>query len=340
MRSALVDPRTDASWQRLADTAPGATIFHHPAWIDLVCRTYRYAAAGVVVLEADEPVAGLPVALVDSRLTGRRLVALPFSDQCPPLVLPGAPRDAVGHLAGALERERARLGIPLEVRAPVPEAGTSVERFVTHRLALEAGRDAVERGFRSSARRNVRAARARGVTVERRTDTAALRLFYDLHLRTRRRLGVPTQSWSFVGGLAPLLAAELGWIGVARVGDRPAAAAVFLRHGRTLTYKYGASHEDFLALRPNNAVFADAIAHACELGLGTLDFGRTDLDQEGLRRFKASWGADETPLAYTYAGRKPPAADAHGPGLLAEVIRRAPLPAGRLIGRLAYRHVG
>ena len=42
------------------------------------------------------------------------------------------------------------------------------------------------------------------------------------------------------------------------------------------------------------------IRWACEAGFHTLDFGRTDVDNEGLRSFKRSWGASEVELAYTY----------------------------------------
>jgi CelD/BcsL family acetyltransferase involved in cellulose biosynthesis len=338
----LIDPRVDPRWQRLVDRSPDASIFHHPAWIDLVARTYRYPVAAAIALEDGEPAAGLPVAFVASRLTGRRLVALPFSDACPPLVAQGAPAQALDAVVAGIERERERRGVPLEVRAAVPAAGTPVARFVEHRLDLEPGYEAVEKGWRSQTRRNVRSARKRGVTVERRTDRDALDAFYDLHLRTRRRQGVPTQPLGFIRAFERLFAAGLGHVGLAHAEGQAVAAAVFLRTGRTLTYKYGASHEDYLRVRPNNAVFADTIAWACEEGLGVLDFGRTDADQEGLKEFKRSWGAEERELAYTYAGRPAPEDDGSSAAerLVAAAVRRGPLPTGRVLGTLLYRHVG
>ncbi len=101
-------------------------------------------------------------------------------------------------------------------------------------------------------------------------------------------------------------------------GGRPVAAAVFLRGRDHLTYKYGASDRAALAMRPNNLLFPEVIRWACEAGCRELDFGRTDLDNDGLREFKRGWGADESPLHYTYAGIAAPSGEsraaAPGPG--------------------------
>jgi CelD/BcsL family acetyltransferase involved in cellulose biosynthesis len=342
LTTALLDPRGDAQWLRLVDRAPQASIFHHPLWLGLVTRQYRYPLAAVAVLDAGgEAVAGLPVALVASRLTGRRLVALPFSDACPPLVAQDAPGDAAVRLAGAVEELRRSRDMLLEVRGAFPELAAPVVRFHQHRVDLAAGLEDVERGYAAQVRRNVRKARREGVEIRRRVDAGALEEFYALHLRTRRRQGVPTQPKAYVLGLGALLDAGHGFVSIARLAGRPVAAAVFLHAGGTLTYKYGASDRRFQHARPNNLLFADAIAWACEQGLRELDLGRTDLGNEGLRAFKRSWGAPEEPLAHTYAGGPAPSP---GPSLasrlLAPVIRRGPALTGRVIGEAFYRHAG
>jgi CelD/BcsL family acetyltransferase involved in cellulose biosynthesis len=340
--TAVLDPCSDARWLRLADRAPQATIFHHPLWLGLVGRHYRYPLAAAAVLDAaGEAVAGLPLALVASRLTGRRLVALPFSDACPPLVATDAPNDAAQRLAGAVEDLRRRHAMPVEVRGAFPELALPVDRFHEHRVDLTPGLDEVERAYTSQVRRNVRKARREGVEVRRRVDAGALEEFYVLHLQTRRRLGVPTQPKAFVLGLGDLLQRGHGFVSIARLAGRPVAAALFLHAGGTLTYKYGASDPEFQQARPNNLLFADAIAWACEQQLRELDLGRTDFGHDGLRAFKLSWGAAETPLAHTYAGGPPP-----GPGpslaerVLAPLIRRGPVLTGRVIGEVLYRHAG
>jgi CelD/BcsL family acetyltransferase involved in cellulose biosynthesis len=128
-------------------------------------------------------------------------------------------------------------------------------------------------------------------------------------------------------------------VALAHVDGAVAAAAVFLTTGSVVTYKYGASDADALGSRPNHLVFASTIDWAREQGFALLDFGRTDLGHEGLRAFKASWGAQERTLDYTYVGERPgPRAEGRALRALGAVIRRSPPVVGRVIGSLLYRH--
>jgi CelD/BcsL family acetyltransferase involved in cellulose biosynthesis len=339
MRAELLDPRTDGRWSEFVARAPGATIFHHPLWHRLLAAHYGYEFnACCLTDEASRVVAGLPWARVESRLTGRRLVALPFSDACEPLTDGAGP----GELAAAVETARREQGLGLEVRWRFDGLGGAAPHlYWRHVLALEADPDAVERRARDGIRRGAEKARREGLTFERGTDTAALDVFYDMHARTRRRQGVPVQPKRFIRDLAGLFAAGLGFVALVRArGGTAVAGAVFLRAGAHLTYKYGASDRAALAMRPNNLLFQDVIRWACEEGFRELDFGRTDLDHDGLRQFKLGWGTEESPLHYTYAGLDVPRAASISKRALAKVIRHSPTALARLTGRALYRHFG
>ena len=47
------------------------------------------------------------------------------------------------------------------------------------------------------------------------------------------------------------------------------------------------------------SVFWTAIQESCARSDREFDFGRTDLGNEGLRRFKSGWGGVERPLVYS-----------------------------------------
>ena len=338
MRTELLDPRTDERWRDFVGRAERATLFHHPAWLELLSACYRYEFAASCLLDGDgRVVAGLPWARVESWLTGRRLVALPFSDACEPLVEGGSEED----LARAVDEHRRATGLGLEVRWQMEALeGEVVHRYWRHTLPLESDAGEVERRAKSGIRRGVTKARREGLTFERRTDADALDSFYRLHLRTRRHQGVPTQPKRFIDELGVLFEDGHGFVGLVNDGDRPVAAAVFLQLRQHLIYKYGASDRSALARRPNNLLFAEVIRWACETGLRVLDFGRTDLDQEGLKQFKRGWGAEELPLHHTYAGTAPPSDDgSRVQRLVAPAIRHSPPSVGRLFGAL-YRHFG
>jgi CelD/BcsL family acetyltransferase involved in cellulose biosynthesis len=135
--------------------------------------------------------------------------------------------------------------------------------------------------------------------------------------------------------------------GPAPPGDRfhhrrqGAARPAHLQRDAVLTYKYGASDERFLAARPNNLLFMEAIRWGCEHGMRTLDFGRTHRHQEGLRAFKLAWGAEERELRYrNLGGATAPGRSAQIERWLGAAIRRSPPLAGRVIGEVLYRHAG
>lgn len=327
----------------LLEASEDALAFHHPAWLRLIRDQYGYELGAWAVSRPDGVLtAGLPYARVSSRLTGRRIVALPFSDLCPPVAASPADGCSRAALAETIAEMAARSGVPVEIRAAVPGLpGAGAPLFHRHVLPLANDPQQVAENFaRSQVRRGIAKARRSGVTVVHRTDRRALDTFYALHLRHRRRLGVPTQPKAFIRRFAGLFAAGLGFVSLARWEQKTIAAAVFLSYGDTLIYKYGASDPAHLALRPNNALFMDAIEWGCATGHRRLDFGRTDFGNPGLREFKRSWGADEELLAYTHLPPREPRSAGRAQRWTASAIRRLPPGFGRLAGAALYRHFG
>jgi CelD/BcsL family acetyltransferase involved in cellulose biosynthesis len=346
-RWTVIDPIADARWHEFVSRAPDAAPadpgpFHHPAWLALLARSYGYPIRACCLLDdSGAIVAGLPLALVGGALRRPRLAALPFSDHCTPLAADPALCD---RLLTALDELRSELGVALELRAPLDTGAQVVDSYWLHEIALEPDADAVIARFRrkSQIMRGVRRAEREGLTVERRTDAAALAEFYGLHVGTRRRQGVPTQPRSFILRFADLFDQGLGFVLLVRDEGQPIAAAVFLSFNGRLIYKYGASDPAALGKRPNNLLFLEAIRWGCANGMRSLDLGRTDIGHDSLRDFKLHWGAEETTLTYhelTDAEHRP----SEGPGLAgraAPLIRRSPPLVSRLIGEALYRYAG
>jgi CelD/BcsL family acetyltransferase involved in cellulose biosynthesis len=344
MRARRLDPIADPAWAALLDASPSAQAFHHPRWLELLRDQYGYGFHAWGVEDGGELVAALPVARVESRLTGRRHVALPFTDSCPPVVHQDADDSALEALGEALAGERRQTGLDLQVHGELREIpGAFVqERFFVHRLALSPDVAEVEKGFsKSQVRRGISRAVREGLVGSHRTDEHALDSFFELHVGTRKRLGVPTQPRSFIRRFARLFEDGLGFVQLVELDGRPVAAGVFLTFNGTVIYKYGASDARELQKRPNNLMFMEAIRFGCEHGYRALDFGRTDPENEGLRAFKRSWGAEELPLPYTFLADRPPdPGPSRRNAIMGAVIRRSPAAVGRLIGHTLYRHFG
>jgi lipid II:glycine glycyltransferase (peptidoglycan interpeptide bridge formation enzyme) len=212
---------------------------------------------------------------------------------------------------------------------------------VLHRLELLPDPNTVARGFRSQARGHVRKAIREGVAVRRASSPAEfVESFYPLHLETRRRHGVPVQPKRFFRMLwERIIDRGVGFCLVAFVGTTPAAARVFLAAKGRLITKYSAWDRRFLALRPNHLLVSEAITWACENGFREFYFGRSDLDNPGLRSFKNSWGAVEEPIVYSTIGEAARAGRRGRAAMMLEpIIRRSPPGVCRLAGELLYKY--
>ncbi|HEY7196846.1 MAG TPA: GNAT family N-acetyltransferase [Gaiellaceae bacterium] len=333
----------DPRWLAFSRSHPDAGPFHHPAWSTLLEETYGYRRFAVVLEdEAGAIRAGMPLMEVSPPLVSPRWFGLPFTDACGPLA------DSAGDermLLEAVAAAAAAAGIRrVEVRAPVAAPGTSLATVGTvHELELGPDPDAIFRTFaKSQVQRNVRRAEREGVeVVAARTAAEIDETFYKLHVRTRRRLGVPVQPRGFFRRIARLVLDDgLGFVLLARSGGETVAGAVFLEWNGHVTYKFGASEAKAWTLRPNHAIFWEAIRRSCESGARTFDFGRTESGNEGLRSFKAGWGTVETKLVYTRIGEADGADVAQGFAgrAMAGVIRHSPSWVCRGLGEALYRY--
>jgi lipid II:glycine glycyltransferase (peptidoglycan interpeptide bridge formation enzyme) len=323
---------------------PRASFFHTPAWAAVLQEAYGCRPAEFRVRQGGALKALIPLMEVDSWLTGRRGVCLPFTDACEPLC--EDQREFNRLLKAVLVHGQDRDWRYLEVRGGgglLPASPPSATYF-GHVLELEPDLEAVFERLHEPVRRAIRKALKEGVTVEITTDFEALELFYELHCGTRRRLGLPPQPFRFFGCLhRHVLSQKLGFVAVARQAGRPIAAAVFCYFGERAIYKYGASDRRFQHLRPNNLLMWEAIRWFARRGFRSLDLGRTDRSHEGLRRFKLGWGTRELVLEYRrYDVRRGKFVEDGGrnSGIRDLACRLLTMPGLRAVGGAIYGHMG
>jgi CelD/BcsL family acetyltransferase involved in cellulose biosynthesis len=332
---------TGAAWLEFVASRPEALPYHHPAWAATVAEPYGFRGFALVVRDrAGQIAAGLPVVEVKAPLRPRRWVSLPFTDVLPPLARNDA---AVEELVAELAAHRERQGVGVaEIRAEVQGPGVhAAGESYAHVLALQQDPDAVFRTFkRSQVQGAIEKGLREGAAVRVGTSPEDLTdVFYALHAQTRRRHGVPVQPRRFFESLwRRIVEPGLGFVLMAEVDARPVAGAVFLTWNGGVIYKYSAALPEFSAYRPTNVVLWHAIRWACENGYHTFDFGRTDLDNEGLRAFKRGWGTEERLATYSAIGDRPPAPAARSPRIVAALVRHSPVALSRLLGELFYRY--
>ncbi|HTD67264.1 MAG TPA: GNAT family N-acetyltransferase [Candidatus Limnocylindria bacterium] len=338
-----MDPLADADWDTTVSKHPDATFFHSASWAATLKETYGFPCRYIVAMKNGELRGLLPIMEARSWLRRARGVSLPFTDECPPLVSPDVSAESLFEFA--VREGNLRGWKYLELRGGYDcavNAGPGTP-FLGHRLALISSSSEIFEKFESAVRRAVRKAERAGVTVRFGTDLQSVRAYYRLHCRTRTRHGAPPQPFRFFQSLCQrVLEAGHGFVALAIYNEKPIAGAVFLQFARRAIYKFSASDERSQEHRGANVVIWKAICKLADAGAAELNFGKTSMSNEGLRRFKQGWGTEEYPIhyaRYSFARRSFVKVDDLASGAQARAFAVLPVIVSKWIGRAVYPHL-
>ena len=341
-----IDPGTDARWGEFLSRHPRASVFHTVAWLKALRRTYGYKSVVYTTSTPGEDLQnGAVFCHINSWLTGRRLVSLPFSDHCEPLVDNASDlQDLFAFLQRQFVEQNCRY---VEMRPLNALSGTSAifrqgEKFCFHQIDLTPSLGNIFRSFhKDSTQRKIRRAEREGLKQVEGHSESLLDIFYRLQMLTRRRHQLPPQPKSWFRNLIDCFGEALK-IRVALKDGQPAASILTLCYKDTLVYKYGCSDSRFNNLGGMHLLLWRAIQDAKERGLRTFDLGRSDLDNSGLITFKDRWGANQSILTYV---RFPTELFQQGGTdwklrILKRVFAHAPDSFLSAVGNILYRHIG
>jgi lipid II:glycine glycyltransferase (peptidoglycan interpeptide bridge formation enzyme) len=323
-----IKPLEDRRWRVFLEAHPQSSVFHTAEWLHALRKTYGYEP---IAFTTSAPGADLQNAAVfckvESRLTGRRLVSVPFSDHCDLLV--DAPRDLTFIITSLEKKLRNDKILYIETRPThsldlLPQGSPySTFNYWRHHIDLTPSLDTLFANcHRDSTQRKIRRATREGLTVEKGRSELLLDCFYDLLLLTRRRHVTLPQPKRWFRALIDCFGRALT-IRIASKDKQPIAAILTLSHKNTLYYKYGCSDAHFHRLGGVHLLLWRSIQEAKEDRLSVFDLGRSDCDNSGLIAFKDRWGAAKSALTYLRLS-----ASAHSQ------LRFTPTGAGRT-GRLA-----
>lgn len=340
-----IDPLIDPRWETFVQHHSQTSVFHSTNWIRALKSVYGYRPVVFTTSPPGSPLTnGIAVCRIKSWLSGSRLVSLPFSDHCEPLVRNA---DEFDDLLLSMRRY-VDVGWSkyAEVR-PVsfePRQVTKYTRHLSycfHRIDLTPRIEEVFRSFhKDCVQRKIRRAEKEKLTYEEGTSDSLLQKFYRLMVMTRRRQSLPPQPLAWFRGLIGALGSDLK-IRVASVGDVPVASILTLSHKMTVTYKYGCSDTAFNKFGGMALLFWKTIQEAKSAGYTELDMGRSDCDNLGLIAFKNHWGARSTVLTYwTYSQQPAPSCAFWQHRMVKQAISAAPPFVLKAAGNLLYKHIG
>src|SRR5512132_1974083 len=339
----VVDPLTEPAWDHVVALHRDTNCFHTSAWARVLHQTYKHEPFYLQFFHRGRLAALIPLMEIRSPFTGRRGVCLPFSDFCEALFfepdVAGLVRDRL--LSFAQQRHWRHL----EIRGgkSFQLAPGAVSRFYGHKLKLTGDSTQMFSRFASSVRRAIRKAERSQVDAVAVRNRQAIGHFYELHVETRRRHGLPPQPAAFFFNIYDhLIKPGHGFTVLARRGSQTLAAAIFFQFGKNAIYKYSASDKRFQEFRANNLVMWRGIQFLVDQGIDTLHFGRTDCENNGLRRFKLSWDTEEGTIDYFRvdpSGQQLPATAQTDSGFHKRIFGTLPLMFNRWAGSLIYPHL-
>jgi hypothetical protein len=287
---------------------------------------------------------------VKSVLTGSRLVSMPFSDYCEPLINNNFNPENIISTIKNLRKNSGLIYLDIRGGESFFKSEEIYSKGYVHKLSLNQGEDDLYAGLKSSNKRNIKKAKNEGVHIRFSKDYKSIIDFYNLNIITRQRHGIPPQPFKFFKNLYNILVKnELCEVVEAVYENKIIAGCVFLLFGKKVVYKFGASDYKFQNLRPNDLLFWEAIKHYKGLKFEELCFGRTISEHKSLRQFKLGWGVKEFEAPYYRYDLKKKAfisnqsfnySSPENLGINKYIFKVLPKPVLRAIGTIAYRHIG
>ena len=295
-----VDPRSDPLWCRLVRQVT-TSVFHSPQWMQVLADTYGWQPSAHIALdEHGQPQAGIPFFRISDML-GKRIVTLPFSDYCDPLV---SDEESWRFLIDRLVSEHQ----PISVRCLHNDLPLGDKRFSLvkqakwHRLDLRPDLEKLWKAMHDSTHRAIRKSEREELSVRTAQSEQELRAFFEMHLKVRKyKYGLLAQPYSFLQNIwRRFVEPKHGFLLLAIHKDKIVAGDFFLEWTDTLYYKFNASLPDDLSHRPNDLLIWHGIQEGKKRGLTYLDFGLSDIDQEGLIRYKRKFGTEEKTISFLH----------------------------------------
>ena len=354
----VVKPWEDPAWDAYLAGHPGATMYHTSAWCSIVSEIGGYAPLCLTLRDGDAIQGLLPLMHVRSALTGNRVVALPFSDECSVLADDWpAGEQLIVHAGGLVREKKVRFleirgepriksgGETLDTKQAIEALGYSrQDRFNNYVTPLQKDTKALYQSMPKTAVRYMVRKGLKVATVRRGEGESDLAAFYRLYVMNRRHHGIPPQPRRLLDLVFERMTAEpRAVMHVMEYDNKIVSGLINIRYGGVTYAKFVGIDDAYGRTVPVQTLHWKCIEAAAESGDASYDWGRTAADNKGLNDFKSRW-ADPAALPYFF---KPPVEGlsiVSGKSvkyrLFTSLMRRLPLGMAVQVGSRIFRHFG
>jgi len=340
----IINPLEYAQWDDLVISTQDYTFFHSSSWARVLCESYSYKPCYFISLDEGKLSVLMAGMDIKSILTGRRWVSIPFSDYCE-TIINGDEHFQDGVINHIIHYGKEIGWKSIEWRGgDLPQSVAHSSYYYGHTLELCHNEEQLFSTFRRYTKSAIKKAISSGVEVQITNSEESVKEFYRLHCITRKRHGVPPQPYFFFRKIYEhIISKNAGFVVLGSFQRKIIAGAVYFHFGEKAYYKYSASDPDYRHLNANRLAMWEAIKWYNQNNYKSMCLGRTEVENEGLRRYKTGWGTKERIIKYyrydltknTFVADVGPRAASYK-----RIFQKTPIPFLRLVGLIVYRHMG
>jgi len=339
----IINPLEYTGWDDLLLAGGDKSFFHTSAWARVLVESYNYKPLYFTQITDGMVTLLFPFMEIESIITGKRVVSLPFTDFCSPMASDKETfKDAMEQII-AHGRNSGWKHIDLRGGGEHMVGVTPSLTHYTHDLTINKDEKEIFNNFKDNTRRNIKKAIKEGVEITLDNSFESIKNFFQLNCVTRKRHGLPPQPLRFFKKIYEYIILEKkGFVSLASYKKKIIAGAVFFHFGKNVIFKYAAFDINYSYLRPNNLLLWESIRSCLNNGFVNLNFGTTDLDDKGLLQFKRTWGVKEDILNYYRYDivKEAFVKDEFRAKTSYPLFRNMPSSLLNLTGSLIYRHFG
>ena len=224
----ILNPIEYPCWDNLIETNDQTTFFHTTAWAKVLSESYAYKPLYFTIIENGKLAGLIPLMEIDSWLTGKRGVSLPFTDECHPLAKDDRQFSSLFKTVTEYGKKSGWKAIEIRGGNSYFIEEPTFSKYYTHYLDLRLDKDKIYSGLRGSNKRNIKRAQNEGVDVEISYTRDAVGSFYELNCLTRKHHGLPPQPWHFFENIYEnVISVKKGFVALARFSKNIIAGAVY-----------------------------------------------------------------------------------------------------------------
>lgn len=340
-------------WDAFVKKHPLGLIYHLSGWKRVVEKTFKHIKGYVFALwdsNSKEIVAGIPIYSVKSWVTHKRLVSSPFATISDPLLSSPDDMDMLWPSIQDLFKRISASYIELKTwHFSFPNMDLNIgvsEPYVHQYLILDREPEELKKGFTRNCRRDISKALRSPVTLKVGRKKENLADFYQIYLKTRKRLGLPPIPCNFFNALWETFGStdHLTLLLAVHNGES-VAALLILKFKDMVIGEVLCDLPEFRKFRVNHFLDWEAIRMGCREGYKIFSFGRTSLHNKGLLSFKSGWGTTSDTLSQvvypmSFCHRMEQKESSWKYSLIESIAEKTPDPLFHLLGRFVYRHMG